>query len=215
MGCKQCCRSFGFTILSVLSIGAAVALLSAAVYFIATKFKGISDSLLTIVIIALCVSVLVFLFSLYASTKDNKCVRTVLTFIYIIFALVMGAAGIFLLAFKGELLKIINDAVVRNQTDVTYSIETAFNCQMLTSNDTSQGGREQFYDSECESKVDEFYKSKIPPIGGCLIADFVVLMFGVVMSFRYICRKEKLDLSPSDQSNKSREQLNSPLTYGW
>lgn len=215
MGCDQCLRGFGFTILSLITIGASTALFAIALYFIATKFKDISNSLLIIVVIALCVSVLVLLFAFYASCKGNKCVRTILVFIYIIYALIVGAAAIFLFAFKGKLMGLISDGVEKNNSDLIHSIQEGFNCKM-NSNTTKNGTVYYFYGSECDDKVNSFYKAKLPPIGGCLVGIFVILVIGIVLSFRYLCCvKETQDLSTTEPINKNKDSLNSPLTYGW
>ncbi|OHS92947.1 hypothetical protein TRFO_12124 [Tritrichomonas foetus] len=229
MGCKQCCRSFGFTILSIITIGAACALFGVALYYIATMFKDVSNTLMVACVIALCVSILVFLFALYASVKDNRCIRTVLTFIYIIFAFVVGAAAILMFAFKGTLFKLIQGEIEKNNTDLIYSLEKAFDCKLVVNATTpdqpdtnsslmflEEGGNVSFYGSDCEDKINKFWKSRIPPIGGALIGIFVIIVIGIILSFKYICcTKDNVDLSPTDKSNRSKEQLNSPLTYGW
>lgn len=219
MGCDQCLRGFGFTILSLITIGASTALFAIALYFIATKFKDISNTLMVIVVLALCVSILVLLFALYASVKGNKCVRTILVFIYIIYAAIVGAAAIFLFAFKGKLLSLINTGVEKNNSDVIHSISEGFNCKMGTEQVIIEGQTKTkyyFYNSSCESAVNSFYKAKLPPIGGCLVGIFVILVIGIILSFRYLCcTKENQDLSTTEPINKSKDQLNSPLTYGW
>lgn len=210
MGCQQCLRGFGFTILSLITIGASTALFALALYYIATKFKDISNTLMTIVVLALCVSILVLLFALYASIKGNKCVRTLLVFIYIIYAVIVGAAAIVLFAFKQKLINLIQTGVEKNNTDLIHSITEGFKCKMI------EKPKLTFIGSDCENKVNSFYKSKLPPIGGCLIGIFVILVIGIILSFKYLCcTKEVQDLSTTEPINKSKDQLNSPLTYGW
>lgn len=217
MGCDQCLRGFGFTILSLITIGASTALFAIALYFIATKFKDISNTLMVIVVLALCVSILVLLFALYASVKGNKCVRTILVFIYIIYAFIVGAAAIFLFAFKGKLMDLIETGVKdKNNSDIIHSITEAFKCEMNVNETVNHTKQYYFKGSNCEDEVSKFYKAKLPPIGGCLIGIFVILVIGIVLSFRYLCCvKDNQDLSTTEPINKSKDQLNSPLTYGW
>lgn len=211
MKCKDCCTSFGFTILTILTIGTATALFGVALYYIATKFKDISNSLMTIIVICLCVSLLVLLVSIAISVKGNKCTKSILVFIYIIFALVVGAAAILLFAFKSKIMDTIENGVVANKTDLIHSIEVAFSCSMQSPSDPETLC---FKNCPCGGKVDSFYQAKLPPIGGCLVGIFVVLIIGIIFSFRYLCSSQKTNDDTTTGQNP-QPALNQSLTYGW
>lgn len=202
--CQRFCLAFGFTILTLVTVGTTVVLFSFAVHY--SKKLEVSKGLTNGVIIALVVSIVVFLFAIIASFAAKRCLRGTLGIIYIVYAIFVLGMAIVLLAFKSKILTLIGDAFKNENKDITKSIKEGFNClywmNISLINDPNN----------CYDKVSDFWNKKGKVVAYILIAVFVILVAGIVLSFVYACCcKNKED----DLSSNSNSQFNTPLTYGW
>ena len=124
--CQRFCLAFGFTILTLVTVGTTVVLFSFAVHY--SKKLEVSKGLTNGVIIALVVSIVVFLFAIIASFAAKRCLRGTLGIIYIVYAIFVLGMAIVLLAFKSKILTLIGDAFKNENKDITKSIKEGFNC---------------------------------------------------------------------------------------
>ncbi|KAH0786108.1 Tetraspanin family protein [Histomonas meleagridis] len=198
--CKKFIRGFGFTILTLITIGSTIALFAACLYFIKTKLDDISQTLLIVVIVALCISILVFIFGIYASVKGKKCARSLLAIIYIFYALIVGAMAIFVLACKGVLYDAVKSQFDSGNQDFINIIQAGFNCKSW---DNATVGN-----TSCKSAIETFYNSTILIIGICLGVVFFILLVGIIFVFKYVC-------CGKDDKSDDNNQISTPLTYGW
>lgn len=209
MNCKKFVRGFGFTILTLLTIGSTVALFGLSTYYIYKFLDGVSDGFIAGIIVALCVSFLVFCFGIYASCKGTKCTRSVLAVIYILYAIFVGAMAIFFLAFKNKILTLIGDQYNKENNELVESINKAFNCNSWEGNQTvNTTVSENTTLISCKEKIEKFYNKTQLVIGIILIAVFLILVVGIILVFKYIC-------CSAEDSTSSKERLSTPLTYGW
>jgi len=203
----QCGPSFLFAVLTLLTIGAStVVFVFLVIYFNKIHMKSVSESLLIGVIIGLCVSILVLLYGAYASCCGGRCHKLVLTVLYLVFSLVLGAIGVALLAVKGEVEKGLAMLWSTGKTDVTDSLEEGFSCK----------GWGEASDS-CKTVIMDFYSKWGTIAGGALIGLFVLLMIGVVFACRFICRSRADEGSEKGSAAQpgARDQFTAPLAYGW
>lgn len=208
MSCKNFVRSFGFTILTLFTIGSTVALFALSTYYIYKVLDGVSDGFIAGVIVALCVSFLVFCFGIYASCKGTKCSRSILAIIYIIYALFIGFMAIFFLAFKNKIIELIGKEYNKNNNEFVESINKAFNCHSWEVINNTIDYLQENKTISCKEKICEFYNKTQLVIGIILIGVFLILIFGIVLVFKYICCSNEDDSS-------LKEQISTPLTYGW
>ncbi|OHT08688.1 hypothetical protein TRFO_04750 [Tritrichomonas foetus] len=212
--CKKCCTGTCFTILTIFTIG-----LTLGIFIFATivysKIRTVNDTIFIVIIIALCVTALVFIFGIYSSCCGNKCTKGILTFIYLIYALVLAALGISLLIFKNKLPGYFREAYDSgkfSKEDIA-TLEETFNCQfpesengtslLLNDTDTNQ--------TDCFEMFESYVKDYGLWLGIALIILFVILFIGVVLACRLACKKDE----ESTGTHPVKEQVSTPLTYGW
>lgn len=200
--CQKTCFSLFFTILTLVTVGSTIFLFSFAVHY-TTKKIDVSKSISNGVIIALIVSIVVFIFAAIASFTSYRCLRGTLGLIFILYALFVLVMAIVLLAFKGKMLNLVGDAFETNNSDVIDSIEKGFDCKGWN--------RTVGVKDNCYYKVSDFWDKKGKVIAYVLIVVFVILALGVVLSFIFACHKNTED----ELSSTSNTQFNTPLTYGW
>lgn len=208
MSCNNFVRSFGFTILTLLTIGSTVALFGLSTYYIYKFLDGVSDGFIAGVIVALCISFLVFCFGIYASCKGTKCTRSVLAVIYIVYALFVGAMAIFFLAFKSKIVELIGKEYNKKNNELVESINKAFKCNSWVGINNTTDYLQENATISCKEKINEFYNKTQLVIGIVLIAVFLILIIGIILVFKYICCSK-------DDASSNKEQISTPLTYGW
>jgi hypothetical protein len=200
-----CGIAFLFTVLTLLTIGASCALFIAAIVYLAKiQIQSVSETLWVAVIIAMCASFLILCFGIYASWWGKACSRTIVLLIYIIYALVLGAIGIALLALKNTLMTEFGKLWEGEPAEARKKIEEFLKCKGWTS--------ENEVTPSCKAKVDEFYGKYGGIIGGCLLGLFVILMAGSVWGFYLTCKGGQ---ERSDTDTPRRNNVREPLAYSW
>lgn len=202
-------RNFLFTLLTLLTIGVSCAVFIAMIYYFdKIHMKSVAEDLMVGVIIGLCLSILLFIYGLYASCCGNRCHKCLLSVFYLIFTITLGAVGVALLAAKSKVKEGLAKLWQDNEKSVTDALEEGFKCKSW--NDASIPKEQR-----CETVITEFYEKYGNIGGGVLIALFVVLMGGTIIAFRFVCKREpKSDKASSTQPN-GKDQFTTPLTYGW
>ncbi|OHT16921.1 Tetraspanin family protein [Tritrichomonas foetus] len=211
MGCAKCCTGMCFMMLTLCTLGVTLAILIFAT-IIYSKIRTVNETLFIVIIIALCVTALIFIFGLYASCCGKKCSKGVLSMIYLIYAIALGACGVLILIYKNKLVGMLEDVYNKGKlsSDDISSIEEFFKCsfenktELVLLNETDDG---------CFNKFEDYVKKYGLIIGIVLLVIFVLLMFGVIMSCRLACKKE--DISSGSKQEQNNSQITSPLTYGW
>ncbi|KAH0795233.1 Tetraspanin family protein [Histomonas meleagridis] len=197
--CGKFVGGIGFTLLTLITVGATVALFSIALYAVNKNFEGYSASLKTGLIIALVISIVVFIFGIYASFSKNRCVKCILSIIYIVYAIFVLIMAIVILALGGAISEVISREFQSNP-DFRSSFEKTFNCYTWNSNTSN---------NTCQSVFDSSFGVARKAIGGCLLGIFFLLLIGIIVAFCHVCRKRSDDFSGSENT------INTPLSYGW
>ncbi|OHT05120.1 hypothetical protein TRFO_27306 [Tritrichomonas foetus] len=205
----KCCSNTCFGILTLLTIGLTLALFIFAT-FIYAKIKTANETIFIAIVICLCVSALLFFFGIYASCCGGKCTKAILSIFYIIYAFAIGAAGVLIIVYKSRLTQIFRDAYDQGkfkQADLDAIAET-FNCVFPDTESNLTNSTESCFD-----KFEKYVTKYGLIVGIALLCLFVLLMAGVVLSCKFLCRKDEYeDISAPKKPDNA---INTPLTYGW
>ena len=206
----KCCSSTCFAILTLLTIG-----LTLAVFIVAliayVKFKFLNNTVFIVIIVCLCVSTLLLLFGIYASCCGKNCSKTLLSILYIIYALALGAGGVLILIYQDELgnylEKIANNGhLTPNEREI---IEDFFDCNFTNTTDNADSS-----DNDCVEMFKDYIDKYGLIVAIALLVLFALLMVGVVIACRLMWKKEN-EYEIGKNSNKLENAVNQPLTYGW
>jgi multidrug efflux pump subunit AcrB len=196
-GCK---RGFLFTLLTIITLGVASGILIAAlVYFIKFSISKVSDELFIATVIAVCVSGLILFYGVWASIWGGKCPKALLAVFYAIYALLLGALGIVILALKKQIIDEMGH-VFATQPDFQKALQDAADCQDW--NDTEE---------TCKQVIEKFYGSFGLGAGIALIALFVVLLVGDGFAWKWTCQK----WDGLDDGSSEKPATTTPLRYSW
>jgi hypothetical protein len=199
------CARVLFTVLTLLTIGISAAMLILVlVAFVTMELKSFSQDIFIAIIIAMVVSILILGFGIYASCCGGKGAQTILTLIYLVYALALGALGIAILAMKNPILSQIGDLWDSDDPDISAAVDN------IRDQEHCRGwGNETDQSIDCKLKIEDLYKKYGIPAGAVLIVLFLLLLVGVFFAFKSICSKD--DEPDLDRSSK----VTTPLTYGW
>lgn len=137
MGCCCCCRSFVLAALTLVSCGLFAA--GCIILVISEKknqFDEMSKVVWTVSIVICVFACILFIFTIYASCCGGILARRVLGVIFIIFALLIAAAGICFYTLKSQMIQWIEDhyvgsdlfAVIPNVVDCCEGPNGWFEC---------------------------------------------------------------------------------------
>jgi hypothetical protein len=196
-----CQRGALFTCLTLLTIGISSALFIAVVYyFVDLSFHKAEKSVFAILVVAMVVSLLLLIYGFYASICGGKAAKFSLAVIYLIYALVLLAIGVALLAIKDTIIDAVEDYFLSDTTaeDVRSKFETEFKCEW-------EGNA-----TNCKTKIQDLYKSFGVGIAAGLIVLFAILLLGDIIAWRWLCSKWE-DGPAGGQGG----DVKTPLTYSW
>ncbi|KAK8860420.1 Leukocyte surface antigen cd53 [Tritrichomonas musculus] len=203
----KCASGTCFTLLTLLTIGLTLALFIFATIVYA-KIKTASESIFIGLIVCLCISFLLFVFGIYASCCGNNCVKGILSILYIVYALGIGAAGVVLLIYRQKLPDYFSDAYHKGSlsNSTIDTIQETFNCHFPPKATVLED------QEDCLEKFKDYVHRYGLICGIALLALFIFLLLGVCLAIRIICKKDE-DIS--NAKSRENEQINTPLTYGW
>ncbi|KAK8871289.1 hypothetical protein M9Y10_007007 [Tritrichomonas musculus] len=208
MGCR-CCTAACLGTLTIFTIGLTFMFMIFATY-ISSKARQINDSVFIVLIVATCITGIVLIFAIYASCCGGRCARGALGTIYLAYAIVVLACAVIVLIFRSKFSKFFRDSYNEGKLsdkDIE-DIEKSFNCQFP--NSTANLTILESNTESCFTKYDDFVKKFGLIIGIVLIVLFVLIFIGVVIACREACKKTE-----TSSGSKTKEQVSTPLTYGW
>lgn len=200
----KCALGACFTLLTIITIGATLALFIFAV-IVYTKIKVVSETVFIVVIVGLCVTALLFLFGIYASFCGGNCSKNLLSILYLLFSLVIGGAGVILLIYRTKLPEYFEE-YVKNQDhkEIIDTIENVFKCSVEETPGTKT----------CQVIFKEYCEKYGAIVGGCLLGIFAFLLFGVIIAWCLMCQQGKADTSNVQPLN-TQNTLNDQLNFDW
>lgn len=207
MDCKDCCSKFFLTLISTITLGCICAVSIFMIIWIKTnQIDQLADSnTITIVVIILaCASLLLLIFSVYASCAKNRCTSFILAVILLVFDVALAAGAVFILAYKDTFYGFIgtywDEEKDKNTTigHIINKLSDGFKC-----NGWNQSEKKDL--PTCRSVVDKY----IVWVAVGFIVLAVILFAGVFVAFRNVCKKD------DDEDEKKKDQVEQPLSYGW
>jgi len=200
MGVVDCCKGFYFTILSVLTIGALLALVIAGFVF-AHNFKifDFDRRLLAYLIIALVVLALVFFLALWVSCRQGTAGRSIVSVVFLILSLGLAVLSIVALiqrnSIAGKLEKLWSDPGKQGSPrwDAAVALEHAFKCCGWNDTDGTYYPPPDLncsWPDDCSKKIEPDIKKWWKLGAGLLLGLSVILLAGTVFAFFLACRKE-------------------------
>lgn len=211
--CQRCCTNTCLTFFTLFTLGATLGFLIFSTYIV-SKVRKVNDTIFIILVVATCITGIVFIFGIYASCCGNRCARGALSVIYLAYALAILACGIIVLIYRNKFANYLRDNYYDEKltdSDKDY-IEKTFDCtfpERPVPNATNATLLENSTAS-CFDKFDDFCKKFGIIIGVVLIFLFVVIFIGVVFACNAACKKRE-----TSSGSKTKEQVSTPLTYGW
>lgn len=179
--------------------------------YITSKVRKVNDTVFIILIVATCITGIVLIFGIYASCCGDRCARGALSVIFLVYALLLLACGVIVIIFRTKFSKYLRDGYDQgklSQDDINY-IEKTFECKFETENSTSTKLLED-NNASCFTKFDDFCKMYGIIIGVVFLFLFLLIFIGVVIACKEACRKQE-----TSSGSKTKEQVSTPLTYGW
>jgi hypothetical protein len=206
MGIGVCKRGFLFTLLTFLTIGiSAVLFILVVYYFIDLGLQKAEPTIFGIAIAAMCASVLLLLYGLWASACGGKGVKYSLALVYLVYALGLLALGVSILALKERITDAVDDFFTREDpaSQVRTTFERELGCKWAAA-----PGEEAV---NCSKKVEDLYRSFGVGIAAGLIVLFAILLAGDVVAWRWLCSKWE----DEEPAGAKPQTMTSPLTYSW
>jgi hypothetical protein len=197
----QCQRGILFTILTLLTIGVSSALFILVVYyFVDLGIQKAENKVFAIVVTAMCVSILLLVYGFWASTCGGKGAKYSLAVIYLVYAFVLLAIGVVLLALKGKIIDAVDDYFTGLAPDakVRTAFEDEFNCKWNAT-----------VEVECKVKFEDMYKSFGIGVAAGLIVLFAILIAGDIVAWKWLCS------TWDDDTTGPKANVTTPLTYSW
>ncbi|OHT09552.1 hypothetical protein TRFO_21508 [Tritrichomonas foetus] len=180
MNFSKCCGRTLFTVLTLATLGAIVIVsTSAIIVFKVKKLDNISNTSTIILITTVCVSFIAFCFGIYASCCGKKCAKTTLGVFYLIIALAVISAGVYMQTstdkFLAKFKAIWDDERYEKEIE---EIKKEFQCDKFES---------------CKAKLKNFLNDYGIYIYVGIYVFAALLICGVVWAFTIACRKPDLD----------------------
>jgi hypothetical protein len=209
--CKAFCKSFFFIIVSLVTIGVAVAVFAGLVALcVKYRLKEIDTRVLVYSVIGLVASIIVFVLAIVISVARKRCLLGTLSVVFLIFALAMLGAGITGFAFKKKILNTI--ALIWDPKDdrpgtlaVRSALEQSFDCCHWNSSlwpieNCSVGA------VNCSDVIEPDYNKYSGYGFGGLIGFGVILLLCVILGFFISCSKTNIDYEAVNlQSSASQD----------
>ena len=211
MGLENFCKGVYFFILTILTIGSFTGILGLVLkYLLDLKLNEVLTWEYTTVLVALIASVAFLIFSIIVVFFDNKCLRSFVSIMYVVFDIVILAVGVFLIASQNSIPNLIEKIwkdspkydPIRNDQEKNWEC-CGWNASQLHCINGS------YANITCYSQYEAKFGQKMIKYGWVCIALFFVLLIAIYYAFKLSCR------SGSDENKKTKEQFNTPLTYGW
>jgi hypothetical protein len=178
-------------VLSLLSVGCVMgALLASVVMFIRYNLVRVNLTLFVFVLVALVVSLLLFIFAIYASFHQKRGLRVSVIIVFLLFDLGIIGLGSYALSLRSSVLPWLRD--VWNKDDPTQAelkyieaLEDGFDCcgwstyrpECDTSDDVSL----------CETTISTVYKRYFTPAAATLVSFGAVLVIASIIACRIVC----------------------------
>jgi hypothetical protein len=169
-------------------------------YFIHLGIQHAESTVFAIVIAAMCVSILLLCYGFWASACGGKGAKYSLAIIYLVYALVLLAIGIALLALKNQITDAVETFFTKKPEEdaVRTAFENELGCKWNTTTEP-----------QCKDKFEQLYKSVGIGVGAGLIVLFAVLLLGDIVAWRWLCSKWE------EAPTSAKPTMTSPLTYSW
>lgn len=208
---KTCCNNTCFAILSLLTVGLTFAgVILILVYVLKFKVKEYSQGFYYTSIILVCAGFILLAFAIYASFCGKKCAKTVISIIYILYALFL--IGIAIVCFcLSSLIYTSLASIWKNssETDIesAKTIEKAFKCctYNISYADITNCTKEHSEYQTCEKAIKD--KVNFPMIGGIVLGLGILLLVATFCALCIACNDKGAEASHS--------QFDTPLNYGW
>jgi hypothetical protein len=182
---RECCRSFLFLSISFLTLGGVVAILITC-FFFSVKFRlfDANSSLMIYLIVALVVTIFLFLFTIWISCHKSATTRFLLAIAFLVFDIALLFISIF--AFVKEkpvreaLGYMIDHPKPGDQQNIVDKLEETFDCCGWDIH--CRDGRPL-----CKDKIGEPLSSYWKAVAGVALGLGVILFIGVVFAFKFAC----------------------------
>jgi hypothetical protein len=199
-----------FTILSLCTIGGVCVLISIGIGVVHNlDVTPFDTSILVWLIVALCISTFVLSSALYLTCCNLNYGKLILAILYTAFDLFVLFAGIAIIALRPSILAQIGKFWADGgDSGIVLSLERRFDCCGFNEQHARECGDKQ----NCHTALDKRLAQSSGAAGGSLLAVFVVLLIGVIISYIRALKKPPLVLD----STKSNEmvQIQEKLTQG-
>lgn len=206
----DCCKATTFLVTCFVLIGAVLAsliyLLAAYHTFLNTdSLKKYKTWLIISAIVVGCLLIICVFFSIC----NNKCTRNMVSIILVIFDLAIFVIAIIVFIFGKNVPQILHDNWYKN--NFGELIQNFSHCCNYSELDNySDKCDEKYRDTNCE-KYGQAIEKNFKTIGGILIGVFVLFIIIIALLFWIACRSGDND----DSAIPTKDQFNTPLTYGW
>ena len=209
VSCGVFCKNSVYAILSLIMGGIiSVALIVFLIKYGNAFTEGVLASAKTGLIFATVICIILLIASIICSCIDSKLTKTIVSIITMIFDLIFLVLGISMFVFKDE----IDPFMKENWNEMAEPIQDLFKCcnystEIVTVNTT---GCKEGYDKTCDQEIQKKLVDDSNIIGGISIGIFAILLVIIILLLIWGCRSGNQDDTPS-----SKDQFNTPLTYGW
>ena len=211
-----------FVLLSVISLGVSTAIFIYLYVFLQSidiqkAETSIDNWILGIAI----VSFLIFLFSVIAPfiNKKQKQLRLITSIIYAVYDIILIVAVILIFKFPNKVYKVFKP-VYNEQMCYFHGINC---CGWTSVTECTVTQHPEYYENRtecdegiadqraCKDAIKEIVQPKVKPCSITFVVIIILLTLGSVGAFIISCKSG----SDSDDGAKTRENMNTPLTYGW
>lgn len=197
--------------LTLVTIGATLALFLYVTIKV-VELKTLSDTSVIVVVVGLCLSILLFVIGIYASCCGGKCIRSIVSILFLIYAVGLGALGIVIFAFKTKLYDGISKIMDREDVDKgVLDIEANLKCCGWEIANLTRCENSTFH-VMCSEKLDKIYTKEGYILAGACLGAALVLIIGTVFAFKFLCKEAE---SETETKNTYAETLVSTDRYGW
>jgi ABC-type multidrug transport system fused ATPase/permease subunit len=220
---KSIITSGGFTFLTLISIGVCTFVFGYIYSFLCDiGIKGASTNMHIYALLACIFSALLLVFSLIAPCFNKRGLKMATSIIYVIYDAIIIGAVCAMFFFKTRIVVTFQPVWPDNEdSNQTCIVKTTECCGWNQTNSSFclKHNTEQYEDCRigisenvtCQSALDSVVQKEIERFFILFIVIAVILSLGTVVAFIISCPTS----SDSDDGEKARESMNTPLTYGW
>lgn len=210
--CSRGCTSIFLTILTVITIGGILAILVVAlILFTKYHLNDYDNRLVVFLIVALIVTILVFLFGLYVSCMQKVALRSILVIVFLVVDLAVLALGIFVFVGKDSIISSLAglwSLGSGGNAAVAAGLENAFECCGWEEPNANCSSK---WTSLCKDVIKPEFDKNANAIGGALLGFGVLLLLGVILAFKLVCCGKPDDEDPN-QKSLAQTNYTTPLT---